>query len=134
MKKNIVEISFTGNNFSAHVPLLPGCVSTGDTPSEIKANIKEAIEFHLKGMKEDGDILPKSFIGNYELVFKFDTQSLLNYYKGIFTNAAFERITGINQKQIQHYASGHRKPREEQVKKIEKALHNLGSELMSVEL
>ena len=134
MKKNSVEIFFTGNNFSAHVPLLPGCVSTGDTTSEIKKNIEEAIEFHLKGMREDGDIIPKSFIGKYELVFKFDTQSLLNYYKGIFTNAAFERITGINQKQIQHYASGHRKPRKEQVKKIEKALHNLGSELISVEL
>ena len=134
MKKNSVEIFFTGNNFSAHVPLLRGCVSTGDTTSEIKKNIEEAIEFHLKGMREDGDIIPKSFIGKYELVFKFDTQSLLNYYKGIFTNAAFERITGINQKQIQHYASGHRKPRKEQVKKIEKALHNLGRELISVEL
>lgn len=115
MKKNIVEISFTGNNFSAHVPLLPGCVSTGDSPSETRDNIKEAINFHLNGMVEDGDLIPKSFVGKYELIFKFDTQSLLNYYKGIFTNAAFERITGINQKQIQHYATGHRKPRAAQV-------------------
>jgi hypothetical protein len=58
----------------------------------------------------------------------------LDYYKGIFTNAALERITGINQKQIQHYASGLKKPRPAQVKKIESALHNLGAELMSVEL
>ena len=134
MKKNIVEISFTGNNFSAHVPALPGCVSVGDTTEEIKKNINEAIEFHLLGMKEDGDIIPGSFIGKYELSFKFDTQSLLNYYKGIFTNAAFERITGINQKQIQHYATGHRVPRAAQVKRIEKALHSLGSELMALEL
>jgi predicted RNase H-like HicB family nuclease len=133
-KKVVVEIFYAGKNFSAHVPILPGCVSTGDTPEEMKNNIREAIVFHVQSSLEDGDPIPAVFKANYELVFKFDTQSLLNYYKGIFTNAAFERITGINQKQIQHYASGHRKPREEQVKKIEKALHNLGSELMSVEL
>ena len=43
MKKNIVEVSFTGNNFSAHVLTLPGCVSVGDTPAEIKSNILEII-------------------------------------------------------------------------------------------
>jgi len=134
MKKNIVEISFTGNNFSAYVPSLPGCVSTGDSPESVKKNIKDAIDFHIEGTLEDGDRIPKSFKGNYELSFKFDAKSLLNYYKGIFTNAAFERITGINQKQIQHYATGHRKPRPAQTKKIEQALHALGSELMAIEL
>jgi len=68
------------------------------------------------------------------LVYKFDTQSFLNYYKGIFTNAALERITGINQKQLQHYATGLRTPRPLQAKKIETALHKLGAELMAVEL
>jgi predicted RNase H-like HicB family nuclease len=134
MKKNTVEISFTGNNFSAHVPTLPGCVSTGDTPEEIKRNIQEAIAFHLKGMLEDGDPIPASFRDEYELVYKFDTESLLKFYKGIISAPAFERITGINQKQILHYANGLKKPRPEQRKKIQAALHQLGSELMAVEL
>lgn len=134
MKKNIVEISFTGNNFSAHVPALPGCVSVGDTPSEMKKNIREAIDFHLAGMKEDGDTIPAPFTGDYELVYKFNAQSLLQYYKGIFNAPAFERLTGINQKQIHHYSSGLKKPRAEQKKKIEKALHDLGEELLAVEL
>ncbi len=43
-------------------------------------------------------------------------------------------MTGINQKQLQHYASGLKKPRPTQVKKIETAIHNLGKELISVEL
>jgi len=51
-----------------------------------------------------------------------------------FTNAALERITGINQKQIQHYASGIKRPRPEQLKKIEVAFKKLGAELASVEL
>lgn len=132
--KNTIEISFTGNNFSAWVPNLLGCVSIGDTPQEVKNNIREAITIHLNGIIEDGDPVPATFLGDYELVYKFDAVSLLNYYKGVFTNAALEKITGINQKQIQHYATGHRKPRIEQRKKIETALHNLGKELLAVEL
>ncbi|ANH82193.1 hypothetical protein A8C56_15570 [Niabella ginsenosidivorans] len=61
-------------------------------------------------------------------------QSLLNYYKGIFTNSAFERLTGINQRQLQHYSTRHRKPRPAAKKKIEDALHTLGSERMAAEL
>jgi hypothetical protein len=45
-----------------------------------------------------------------------------------------ERIAGINQKQIQHYSTGHRKPRLAQRRKIEAALHKLGQELIAVEL
>ena len=134
MKKNIVEISFVNKNFSAHVPALIGCVSTGASPEEIKANIEEAIQFHLEGMKEDGDTIPASFKGKYELVFKFDTQSLLKYYKNVITGSALERYSGINQKQLNHYANMYRKPKPEQMKKIVAAFHHLGRELLAVEL
>ena len=46
-------------NYSAYVPDLPGCASVGDTPDEVKAEIREAIEFHLEGMREDGLPIPK---------------------------------------------------------------------------
>ena len=46
-------------NYSAYVPDLPGCVSVGDTPDEVKAEIREAIEFHLEGMRGDGLPIPK---------------------------------------------------------------------------
>ena len=46
-------------NYSAYVPDLPGCVSVGDTLDEVKAGIREAIEFHLEGMREDGLPIPK---------------------------------------------------------------------------
>ena len=49
-------------------------------------------------------------------------------------NPAFEKITGINQKLIHHYATGLKKPREAQRKKIEEGLHALGRELLSIEL
>jgi predicted RNase H-like HicB family nuclease len=52
------------NSYGAYVPDLPGCVAVGDTPEEVKALIQEAIEFHLEGLQEDGELIPQpnSFI------------------------------------------------------------------------
>lgn len=134
MKENIVEVSFTGRNFSAHLPSLPGCVTTATTPEGIMENIKEAIGIHMQGLKEDGERVPTSFKGNYRLSYKFDAKSLLNYYQGIFTKAAMERITGINQRQLSHYASGLKVPRKLQRDKIRAGLRRLGEELSLIEL
>jgi predicted RNase H-like HicB family nuclease len=49
-----VVIEQAGGNFSAYVPDLPGCIATGDTVEEVAEEIKEAIAFHLEGMREDG--------------------------------------------------------------------------------
>jgi predicted RNase H-like HicB family nuclease len=46
-------------NFSGYVPDLPGCVSVGDTLDGVKVEIRQAIEFHLEGMREDGLPIPK---------------------------------------------------------------------------
>ncbi len=59
MKKFAVVIEKGPNNYSAYVPDLPGCVSTGATLTEIEKNIREAIEFHIEGMIEDGDPIPE---------------------------------------------------------------------------
>ena len=71
MKKVIIEISYVANNYSAHVPLLPGCVSVGKTKEEVIANIKEAIAFHLEGMREDGEEIPEEFKGETEVLLTF---------------------------------------------------------------
>ncbi len=130
----IVTVELADNNYAAYIEQLPGCVSTGKTFDELKSNIEEAVEFHLDGMREDSEEIPVEFSGKYELVFHFDAESLLQHYKGIFTNSALERLTGINQRQLQHYASGVSKPRPEQAKRIQNALHDLGKELLVVEL
>jgi hypothetical protein len=113
---------------------LLGCVSTGKSFADLKKNMKEAVEFHLEGMIEDGYDIPEPFNKEYQLVFRFDTESLLTHYRGIFTNSALERLTGINQRQLQRYASGKSRPMRPQSMKIQKALHRLGEELMDIEL
>jgi predicted RNase H-like HicB family nuclease len=54
-----IVIEKAGNNYSAYVPDLPGCVATGATVEEAEAQIREAIEFHLDGMREDGLAIPQ---------------------------------------------------------------------------
>ena len=53
-----VVIENAGPNFSAYVPDLSGCVATGATLAETEAAIREAIEFHLDGLREDGSPIP----------------------------------------------------------------------------
>jgi len=54
-----IVIEGSQGNYGAYVPDLPGCVTTGDTLDEVRAMIREAIEFHLDGMREDGTPIPQ---------------------------------------------------------------------------
>lgn len=134
MKTLTVIIEQTENNYSAYVQEVDGLIATGGSVDEIKRGIVESINVLIEECKENGDIIPDELRGEYNLVFKMDVQSMLGFYAGIFTKAGLERITGINQKQLWHYASGKRKPRPEQTIKIESALHKLGEELISINL
>jgi predicted RNase H-like HicB family nuclease len=53
-----VVIEKAEGNYSAYVPDLPGCVATGSTVSEVESEIRDAIAFHLEGMREDGQPVP----------------------------------------------------------------------------
>ncbi len=53
-----IVIEKAENNYSAYVPDLPGCVATGSSIGEVEGSIKEAIEFHLAGLREDGASIP----------------------------------------------------------------------------
>ena len=54
-----VVIERAARNYSAYVPDLPGCVATGDTIAEVRREIREAIQFHLDGLREDGLPIPE---------------------------------------------------------------------------
>ena len=53
-----IVIEAAQDNFSAYVPDLPGCIATGNTVEETERSIREAIEFHLEGLREDGVPIP----------------------------------------------------------------------------
>jgi len=53
-----VVIERVTSNFSAYVPDLPGCVATGGSLEEVDVLIREAISFHIEGMRADGTPIP----------------------------------------------------------------------------
>ena len=131
MKILKIVIEKSSDSFGAYAQDVNGIYGAGDTLAEVKQSINDAIDNIKKFDEKD---IPEILKEDIELVFVFETQSFLEYYDSIFTRAALSRLTGINEKQLGHYMQGLHKPRKDKAEKIEKALHNLGEELLSVAL
>lgn len=134
MKNITVIIERAEGNFSAYVKEVDGITASGHSIDEIKKSVVEALDEYVAFCKDTGLEIPDELQGHYEICFELDIQSLLQIYEGIFTKSGLEKITGINQKQLWHYAKGVSKPRPAQRQKIESALHRLGNELISLSL
>ncbi len=132
MKKIKIIIEKSADSYGAYAENIEGIVGFGDTVQECKQSVLDCIDT-IKTYFDEEEI-PSVLKHDYELIFHYDVVSLLQYYKGILSNPAFEKLTGINQKLIHQYASGLKKPRKPQRKRIEKGLHKLGSELLAIEL
>jgi predicted RNase H-like HicB family nuclease len=62
MKEYTVIYEHGQDNWSAYVPDLPGCVATGKTRGDVENQIREAIEFHIEGLRRHGESVPKPTI------------------------------------------------------------------------
>lgn len=135
MKKtnNIVQVmvEYAGDNLSAYIEGAP-VMTVGKDLKEIEKNISEAVELYLETC-EEMQIEPVEFLtGEVCYTYKVDTATFINYYSNIFTKAALSRITGINERQIWHYAAGIHKPRAKQLEKIQKGIQSLTEELSNI--
>lgn len=129
MKTIEVIVEHAGNNLSAYIKDVP-VFTVGNDIKEIEKNMQEAIELYL----EDNHSPVESLLGKFELKYKIDAATFINYYSNIFTKAALSRITGINERQLWHYAAGVHKPRAKQLEKIQKGIDLLTEELSSISL
>ncbi|MGA7796602.1 MAG: type II toxin-antitoxin system HicB family antitoxin [Candidatus Acidiferrales bacterium] len=59
MKKYLIVIERTDSGYSSYSPDLPGCVSTGKSRDEAERNMREAIEFHVDGLRQEGYPVPE---------------------------------------------------------------------------
>jgi predicted RNase H-like HicB family nuclease len=59
MRQYLVVIEETETGYSAYSPDIPGCIATGSTRREVESNMREALEFHLDGLREEGESLPE---------------------------------------------------------------------------
>jgi predicted RNase H-like HicB family nuclease len=135
MEKIEVLISWSGDNYCADAVSddINGVVLATDTMLEgVKKEFKSALQFHIEGAVADGDKLPEWLVsGKYELDYVLDTSALLHSLDGILTRSAIARVSGINERQIGHYASGHRIPRPQQREKIINGIRTISRELAS---
>lgn len=129
MKTVEVIVEYAGKNLSAYIDGAP-IITVGNNIQEVERNMKEAVELYLEDNPNPCELLSSEF----ELKFRIDTATFLNYYSGIFTKAALSRITGINERQLWHYAAGVHKPRRKQAEKIQLGIQNLTKELEAISL
>jgi len=83
MKTVRIIIERSKDMYSAYAENIEGIYGGGDTVPEAKQSINDAITL----FKKYNTSVPAILKSSYDIVYKFDTQSFLNYYKGIFTNA-----------------------------------------------
>lgn len=133
MEKVIMKAARTDNGYCCSCDIIPGWVVayTGDIDG-FKDYVQESVDFWLEGRREKGEDYPKVFDVDYELVYDFDIATLLDYYRGVFSFSALQTITGINQKQLAHYASGVSSPRPKQAEKIKTGLRKLAKDIEMV--
>ena len=133
MKTVEVIVEHAENNLSAYIEGVP-VITTGNDVKEIEKNMQEAVELYLESCKEMNIAPVEVLQGEFTLKFKIDAATFINYYSSIFTKAALSRITGINERQLWHYAAGVHKPRKQQLEKIQKGVNALAKELSAINL
>ena len=107
MNQTIIDIDWTERNFAA-APRDEriACVATGATLEAVQNAIVEAMKFHLEGMRMHGEYIPEEFQGEWRPVFVLTTCAKLRYTDNYITRKALSRETGINIRQLSHYANG----------------------------
>ncbi len=97
----------------------------GATPEDAIKDFWEAYD----EMKE----LLNGEVPDIEVTFKYDVASFLRAFRDILTLSGLQVVTGIHQKQLQHYLKGNSKPTEKTVKRIEQGVHDLAQKLSEIE-
>lgn len=131
MGKVMVEIDRTKQGYVAYMPDVPGAFTVGDTLVEIEKNLIEVIENHKEFMSADGEAFAETLNEPIEFIYKMEVQSFISFFESI-KQSTIARIAGINSSLLRQYARGLKKPSEKQAQKIEKAIHQLGRELLQV--
>jgi predicted RNase H-like HicB family nuclease len=106
-------------------------IGEGTTVAEAKADFENSVQEIISAYREAGDELPAE-LKNIKFVYKYDIASLFDYYS--FINVSkFAQVAGINASLMRQYRMG-QYISENQMRKIETTLHNVGKELSSIKL
>lgn len=120
-----IVVSGGKDHYGAWAKDVEGIYGAGETLEAVESNIREAIALYI----EYNENAPEILKGYFELEFVFDISGLVKYYSQFISLPAMEKLTGVNQKQLWHYANGYKVPRKETAEKIEKGLKDFAKQL-----
>lgn len=132
MEKIIMNMSASKDMFGAFSENCDGIYAAGDSIEAVKADTYEAIRLIKKNLPEER--WPDQIKGEFEIEWKFDVPSFLEYYSGFMSLAGMEKMTGIHQKQLSNYLNHRAVPRQKQADRIITGIHRFARELLSITL
>ena len=132
MEKIIMLIGKSSDYYGAMSENCEGIYASGPDIEAVKEDTYKAIEGIKRNLPVDR--WPSQIKGDFEIEWKFDVPSFLEYYGGFLSLAGLERMTGINQKQLSNYLHHRAVPRKKQADRIITGLHKFAREILSVTL
>jgi len=132
MEKIVMLIGKSSDYYGAMSENCEGIYAAGPDIEAVKADTLKAIDGIKRNLPEDR--WPEQIKGDFEIEWKFDVPSFLEYYGGFLSLAGLERMTGINQKQLSNYLNHRAVPRRRQADRILTGMHKFAHELLSITL
>lgn len=133
MEKVVVIVDPMDDGFWGQVNNLHCTVSFGRSMLELEENLRDAISEALEDMKDQGSIIPDVFTEEYDFEYQLRLDSLFDLFPQI-KQTAIAAYAEINSSLVRQYARNIKQPGPKQLAKVEKAIHQLGKELLKVRL
>ncbi len=130
-----VEVRWTEKNFCCGWgnPEIGTVMCTNKTLDGLKIEFAETLKWHIDSMVADGEDVPEWLVNEqYNVVYDLHTSALLREAEKFTTMTALSKETGINVKQLSHYASATKNPRPAQRQRIIEGLHSIGRKFLTL--
>ena len=132
MEKIIIVIEKSIDHFGAYSENCDGIYAAGSSIDDVKADTLDAIRLLKENLPAER--WPEPLKVEYEIEWKLDVPSFLEYYSHFMSLSGMEKMTGINQKQLSNYLNHRSKPRKRQTERIKNGIHRFAEELLSITL
>lgn len=135
MERINAEIHWCDKNFSCvwGTPEFGSIIVTNKTLDGLKQDFISSLQAQINDMLADGEDVPEWLAsGDYEVEFDLHISAILRNAEQFTTMAAISRASGINQKQLTHYASSLKEPRPAQRERIISGLHRIGEAFLAI--
>lgn len=135
MEKIKVEVNWCEKNFACvwGCPDFGSIIVTNKTLEGLKKEFQLSLQSQIDDMLADGEDIPQFLAsGDFEIEYELHISAILRNAEQFTTMAAISRASGINQRQLTHYASSLKEPRPAQRERIIAGLHRIGESFLAI--